>query len=353
VLWDPDAHEPPTDEAWSEARALAAVRAIAADAEAAFDNGWRAHPADLDPGEPDRWSGTYLGDAGIVDALRRLAARGLVELRRDYLPHLEGLEPDEPGPSLMVGETGLLLVRHRLAPSPETLARLGELIAANDDERRDLIRGSPGTLLAARELGLEDLWRAAAAELLAARDPKTGLWTQRFGEKSSQGIGAAHGFAGCVLGLGAVEGASETARRWAVVEDGLANWPPLADGGLVQNETIRVQWCHGAPGMITSLGDQLDEDLALAGGELTWRAGPHAKGAGLCHGTAGNGYAFLTLFERTRDELWLDRARRFAAHSIVQVERRGAAWHSLWTGDLGTALYLADCVDGVGALPLP
>ena len=149
----------------------------------------------------------------------------------------------------------------------------------------------------------------------------------------------------------------ETARRYAVVEDGLANWPPDGDGVLVRNGTIRVQWCHGAPGMVTSLGDVLDEDLALAGGELTWRAGPPAKGAGLCHGTAGNGYAFLTLFERTGDERWLDRARRFAAHSIAQVERaradHGMGRHSLWTGDLGTALYLADCIDGAGRLPLP
>jgi hypothetical protein len=27
--------------------------------------------------------------------------------------------------------------------------------------------------------------------------------------------------------------------------------------------------------------------------------------------------------------------------------------YSLWIGDLGTALYLADCVDGAGRLPLP
>jgi hypothetical protein len=36
-------------------------------------------------------------------------------------------------------------------------------------------------------------------------------------------------------------------------------------------------------------------ELALGGGELTWRAGPLRKGAGLCHGTAGNGFAFLRL----------------------------------------------------------
>jgi hypothetical protein len=157
-----------------------------------------------------------------------------------------------------------------------------------------------------------------------------------------------------VLALGDFAGAAETGRRYAVVEDGLANWPPDPEGW---RKGIRTQWCHGAPGMITSLGDVLDEDLARAGGELTWQAGPLVKGASLCHGTAGNGYAFLTLLERTGDELWLDRARRFGAHSIAQVERARAEYgrsrYSLWTGDLGTALYLADCVAGVGRLPLP
>jgi hypothetical protein len=44
-------------------------------------------------------------------------------------------------------------------------------------------------------------------------------------------------------------------------------------------------------------------------------------------------------------------------HAAAQVEqgrsRSGRGRHTLWTGDLGTALYLADCVDGGGRLPLP
>ena len=126
---------------------------------------------------------------------------------------------------------------------------------------------------------------------------------------------------------------------------------------LVRNGTIRVQWCHGAPGIITSLGSILDEELAVAGDELTWRAGPVAKGASLCHGTAGNGYAFLTLFERTGNERWLERARRFASHALAQVGQarahHGKGRYSLWTGDVGTALFVADCIDGGGTLPLP
>ncbi len=100
--------------------------------------------------------------------------------------------------------------------------------------------------------------------------------------------------------------------------------------------------------------DELDA-LLLAGGELTWAAGPLRKGAGLCHGTAGNGFALLKLFTRTGDEAWLERARRFATHAAAQVDaaRRqyGAGRFSLWTGDLGTALYLHACLTGTSELP--
>ena len=108
----------------------------------------------------------------------------------------------------------------------------------------------------------------------------------------------------------------------------------VAGSGLLDNrdKQIRVQWCHGAPGIVATLGPLLEEDLALGGGELTWRAGPLEKGAGLCHGTSGNGYAFLVLFERTGDELWLMRARAFAMHALEQLQSER---YSLWTGCLG------------------
>ena len=46
-----------------------------------------------------RFRTVYLGGAGVVDALHRLARRGFVDLRRDYVPYLErSLEapPDFP-----------------------------------------------------------------------------------------------------------------------------------------------------------------------------------------------------------------------------------------------------------------
>jgi hypothetical protein len=363
VLFQPEAHEQVTDEPWSAERARAAIRGIVQDAEAAFADGWPAHPED---GESNvRMRAVYRGGAGVVDALRRVGEHGVIEIRRDYVPYLErSLEaasdfPDEDAQrSLWMGETGIRLVLHRLAPSSENRARLAELIAGNArDGRRELMWGSPGTMLAAREVGLDDLWAESAAWLRGERDPD-GLWVQDLYGAERRFLGPAHGFAGCVLALGEESGVAATARRYAVVEDGLANWPPLADGELVASDgAIRTQWCHGAPGIVTSLGRFLDDELALAAGELIWRAGPVRKGANLCHGTAGNGYAFVSLFERTGDERWLTRARAFAMHAIAQVERarstHGRGRYTLWTGDPGTALYLVDCVDGTGALPLP
>jgi hypothetical protein len=79
------------------------------------------------------------------------------------------------------------------------------------------------------------------------------------------------------------------------------------------------------------------------------------KGASLCHGTSGNGFAFLKLFSRTGDEIWLERARRFALHAGAQVaaarRRHGRGRYSLWTGDLGTAVYLHHCIAGTSEMP--
>jgi hypothetical protein len=101
--------------------------------------------------------------------------------------------------------------------------------------------------------------------------------------------------------------------------------------------------------------DEAFGELLAAGGELAWTAGPLSTGVGLCHGTAGNGFAFLKLFERTGDELWLARARSFGAHAIEQVERaragHGRGRFSLWTGDLGVALYLLRCLAAAADFP--
>jgi len=366
MLFSPEAHEVLADEPWNAERARAAIATIVADTESAFDDGWVTHPEDVveENDTSTRFRTVYCGGAGVVDALHRLTRRGFIELRRDYVPYLErSVEappdfPDEdPERSFWGGETGIRLVLQRLAPSQANVERLSELIAANErDERCELMWGSPGTILVGRELGLDV---SASVEWLHGRRDSDGLWTQQLSAHSRRFLGPAHGFAGCVLALGDVTDVSKTLQRFAVEEDGLVNWPGLAGMELGANRDgqIRMQWCHGAPGIVATLAHILDEELALAGGELTWRAGPLRKGANLCHGTAGNGYAFLALLERTGDERWLTRARAFAMHAAAQVEHSrseyGQGRYTLWTGDPGTALYLADCIDGGGKLPLP
>jgi hypothetical protein len=366
MLFSPESHEELTDERWSVERARAAIAVIVADAESVFDDGWPLHPDDAEPGdEPGTCFRTvYIGGAGVVAALHRLAQRGFIEPMHDYVSYLErSLEaqpdfPDEdPKRSLWMGETGIRLVLQRLAASPANLESLAELIAGNEqNERCELMWGSPGTILAGRELGLDV---TPSIDWLRAQRNGDGLWTQQLYGQVTRYVGPAHGFAGCALALDDGAGVSETLAHLAVEEDGLANWPALAGVALDKSGDgrIRTQWCHGAPGIVATLAPFLDEHLAIAGGELTWRAGPVAKGASLCHGTAGNGYAFLSLHQQTGDERWLERARAFAMHAASQVDRsrsaHGRGRYTLWTGDLGTALYLADCVDGGGSLPLP
>jgi hypothetical protein len=144
------------------------------------------------------------------------------------------------------------------------------------------------------------------------------------------------------------------------IEDGdLASWPALTTGSRT-GALPRVQWCHGAAGIVTSLaalgdGDDRHGALLNAGGEVMWRAGPLARNAGLCHGTAGNGFGFLALFARTGDERWLERARAFAMHAISQVARfraaAGRGRYTLFTGDIGAALLAAACLHADPAFP--
>jgi len=45
-------------------------------------------------------------------------------------------------------------------------------------------------------------------------------------------------------------------------------------------------------------------------GEVVWARGLLHKGCGICHGSAGNGYAFLALYKYTREPKYLYRALR-------------------------------------------
>jgi lantibiotic modifying enzyme len=390
MLFDPGAHEPLLEAAWSPVAVEAAIRTIAREAEDAVRGRewWPLHPLDAEDGDPDVFHGIYLGAAGVVWALHRLAQAGLHEPRRDYGPLAEDVldsylaSPEFDGPpdtGLFLGEGGIALVAWLLSPAPALADRLARLIASEPDpDTLELLWGSPGLLLIADAL-LErtgeqrwaSAWTAIADRLMLQRGERVpDFWTQRLYGWTGEILGSGHGMAGVVAALARrpellprrelVPRATAAFAATAIQESGVANWPPSLDEGLRKEDgSIRTQWCHGAPGIVTSLAalprdSQLDS-LLLAGGELTWAAGPLRKGPGLCHGTAGNGFALLKLFTRTGDEVWLARARRFAMHSAAQVEaaRRahGRGRHSLWTGDLGTAVYLQQCLAGTSEMP--
>jgi Lanthionine synthetase C-like protein len=390
VLFDPASHEPLVDRPWNESQVRAAIAAIVADVESAFDEQalWPAHPLDENGKPLPSLTSLYLGASGVVWALDELERLGAAEVRLNWAPTAAALHKryfanpdfaelaDGPAPSLLVGESGVLLVAHRLAPQARQEERLLASIRANvANPSWELMWGSPGTMLAAQVMhertGAEcwaEAWRESAGRLW--QEWRDELWLQDLYGRAVHILGPAHGFVGnvYVLARGRLldderrteleRRAVAAAARYAQRADGLAQWPPSLEPGW--STEIRTQWCHGAPGIVTSLAaiaphDQQLTELLVAGGELTWRAGPLVKGPGLCHGTAGNGYAFLKLFERTGSELWLDRARAFAMHAIEQVERMhstyGRGRYTLWTGDPGTALYLWSCISAEAAMP--
>ena len=364
MLWRQSEHEPVTDRFWTAGWAQDALEEIVADAEAAAspDGEWPLHPRD-DPEDGEVWSGLYLGSAGMAWALWKLAsgfdaASAVANALERYRVTPEFAQDPHP-PSLLCGETGILVAAERVGSAAADRERLRELIRANRRHPTwELMWGSPGTMLAARACGFEDEWHESAELLWARWDEDTDLWTQHLYGHDVQSLGPVHGLAGNVNALRGFisddalrERVARLMERTAMRSDGLVNWPPAPD-----DDKIRVQWCHGAPGIITTIGDLLPWELALAGGELTWRAGPLRKGAGLCHGTAGNGYAFLRLHALTGDAMWLDRARRFAVHAVEQVRRErlaiGRGRYSLFTGDVGVALYLRACLEVDAAFPV-
>jgi hypothetical protein len=333
VLYDKKQHEPLAGGPWDERNARYAIADIVDEART---------------GAPLEEAGIYAGRAGEAWALRALGE----DVAYDQDPvddhsYAEG----ELGIALVVGDKE----RARAA------AR-----ACIEDPWNELLYGAGGALVAAVLLDLDDVARAAIERLWSGwtfdSKLRACIWTQAFDDKTRQFLGMAHGVAGNVYALlraGGFQSAPhqrelldrtvEVLKRRALTEKNAANWLPTLES---PQKDLRVQWCHGAPGIVCGLAGapkhaELDA-LLLAAGEATWLAGPLKKGAGLCHGTAGNGYAFLKLHKRTRDTKWLERARRFAMHAITQ--RTGA--RGLYEGDVGLALYVKACIDVDDRWPL-
>jgi len=402
ALFEPARHEALSEsagEGWSEDRALEAIRAIVDGIvrDRLPEGHWPVHPLDAE-GETPRtgFKTLYLGSAGVLWAVDHLRRQGAIDsppgldvaagIEQALSSYLADPDTGEVVPSYFLGEAGLQLVRWRLTGSAEAAERLFAAVQSNiPNPTNEALWAAPGTMVAAWHLGQatsEDRWRRLFLDNVEQVwrtwlfDEKVGchLWTQDMYGKVVQYFGAGHGFAGnaypllkgaALLDAGRREALFErclaTLRAMAVRDGDAVNWPSGTFTPRPGSTRMLMQWCHGAPGVITALADfpvgwsaEFDE-LLVAGGHAVWRAGPLAKGFGLCHGTAGNGYAFLKLFRRTGDPRWLERARAFAMHAVGQCERMrekyGHGRQTLWNGDPGLAVYLWHCLDGRDAMP--
>jgi hypothetical protein len=396
MLFEADRHEALCSTAWDAGVAGAALRAIVADIERhRLPAGhWPMHPLDEGDEPTTDFKSLYIGSAGVLWALWTLQREGAVALGLDaaagiaqaHAAYRAGPDTGAVVPSYLLGEVGLLLLRWRLTGSAEAADQLYASIESNiPNPTNEALWAAPGTMVAAWHLwaatgeprwrtlflaNVEQVWRTWLFDEAA----HCHLWTQDMYGKVVQYLGAGHGFAGNVYPL--LKGAAllgdaqretlyerclATLQAMATPEGEAVNWRVATAEPRPGRPRMLMQWCHGAPGIVTALADfpagrsAAMDALLVGAGHAVWQAGPLTKGYGLCHGTAGNGYAFLKLHQRTGDALWLERARAFAMHAIEQQQRmrqaHGRGRYTLWTGDAGLAVYLWHCLDGRADLP--
>ena len=388
MLFEKARHEPLTQSLWDENVVQAEILSIIEDIEHSLlpDACWSTHPLDAVsyPRAGPKWS-AYAGAAGVIHALQILRGYGYKVsdlsdlLETVYQSFLK--TPDvsvEPG--LQIGELGILMPAILAHPEDGELSkRVTRCMEATLElPLYEITSGQSGMMHAAlalyRKTGenhWKDLYIKGAKSLMdhwkQDVESKQWLWqSQVFGPKRHY-YGACHGLTGNANIL--LQGAdllpddyAETIVKRTVStlyisvkeQDNLANWTICTKPDI---DKLLVQWCHGAAGIVTAMArtpktdyhdsKQLDQLLEKTA-ELVWQAGPLTKGSSICHGTSGNGYAFLYLYQRTGNSVWLDRARKFAMHSIEQCQKARLHYkqgrYTLWTGDAGLAIYLYHCI---------
>jgi len=396
ALFSPERHYQPPKVHWDKATSHKTIRTIASEITTLAESSehWPMHQCD---GDGHVNSDFYLGKGGSLWAVDYLIRRGAIKSKFDVNDYLDALIADTrkqrqqtPHPenaSYLFGELPLLLMQYRHTKSDHVASQIEQAIKQNDTQPvRELMWGLAGSMLAAlfmykwsEEHRWAKVYRNQANKMLAAWEKVDGagyLWNIDLYGSNAYFLGAIHGFSGnafsLIAGLDLLTDAQAsliTQRIMQTVVDTAhqteqhANWWPRLDSiRSEKNAHALLHFCHGAPGVVTlvaglpaGVNAEFDEVL-IKGGELIWDAGLLEKGPNLCHGTSGNGYAFLKLYERTGDELWLKRARNYAMQAIGQIDELekmfpGPRRTPLWTGDAGTAVYLWDCIEATSAFP--
>jgi lantibiotic modifying enzyme len=386
-MFDQSRHYPVKDLKWRPERARETIRDIAGDVikDFAQRRALPRHPMD----DYGVCSDLYMGTTGVIWALTYLKQVRAFDAAFDFAGLLEEQlaandkelksSPHAGNASYLFGELSILMLQFKSSRDGPTADKIFQSIEKNNTQPvRDLMWGAAGSMLCANFMykwTSEDRWSKLfllqAERMLGEWERIDGvgfLWSPELYGQRRKYLGSVHGFAGNIVPL--IEGKEllppgryedicakvfETVANTATATETRANWVAVFEENNRAKTPELVQHCHGAPGIVTALGklpkglDVRFDRLLEKGGELTWHAGPLRKGSNLCHGTGGNGYAFLRLFQRTGDELWLKRARTFAMNAIDQYDLSKDVYHqgryTLWTGDLGLAVYLWDCVN--------
>src|ERR1051326_2896058 len=230
-------------------------------------------------------------------------------------------------------------------------------------EQLDLTLGRSGSLLAAAMLLAvsSDLPEAEALRAFGARTMRE-IWEELdamppiVASLSGTYLGIAHGWGGYIYAALRWCAASGDALPPRLVErldelaamklhDGRgAVWPMMIDSAP---EHIYPGWCNGSAGMLflftlahRLLGDARWLELAELCAWAPWDM--QRATASLCCGGAGRAYALLNLYKHTGDTAWLSRARQIANVAAANAVATAQRPHSLWKGELGVAVLIAD-----------
>lgn len=393
MLYDKARHEILTKNSWDKNIVHSEITSIINDIEQSLlpNACWPTHPLDAKsyPKTGPKWS-AYAGAAGAVHALQILKPYGYeVNDLSGLLPTIHSSFLQNPDvsiePGLQIGEIGILMPAILAEPENEEISN--KLIQCMQETINlplyEITSGQTGMMHAAlalyrktNNICWKNLFVKGAQALIDnwQQDTKTGQWlwqSQVFGS-SRHYYGACHGITGNanILLQGVdllsedctdkiIERTVSTLNLSVKESNNMANWALCTKPNI---DKLLVQWCHGAAGIVTAMARtpksnsssssrlhfrQLDELLEKTG-NLVWQAGPLNKGSNICHGTSGNGYAFLYLYKRWGDSIWLDRARQFAMHAVEQCQKSrlyyGQGRYTLWTGDAGLAIYLHHCL---------
>jgi hypothetical protein len=278
-------HVPLRDATWSADEAARAIDDIVSNTFAHLDaqRFWPAHP--LDDGVSDGNTSFYFGAAGVMWALDYLRRVGATRADFDLRPSVARLiaanraefakGPYPAHGSFLFGDLGTGLLAMRLSPTQAIADSVYARAEANLSlPIRELMWGMPGSMLACvhmSEMSGEPRWRALfeaqAARLLEELEetPEGPLWTQDLYGSRRRWLGPVHGYAGNMIPL--IRGwhwltEDQRARIAEAVPHTLAanawrselgaNWGAIA--GSSTSPPVLCQYCHGAPGIVTTFG---------------------------------------------------------------------------------------------------